>query len=224
MKPMKLKAVIFDMDGLMLDSQRLGTEAWKETVASFGRLLTDEINLRLLGRNMKDSVETLHSVFGPRFPAQEVWEKSYKNFFQKVDSAGIPVKKGLWEILDFLEAKNIPKAVATMSTHETAVRHLERVDLLRRFPVVVCGDEIEKGKPAPDIFLKDAELLHVKPENCVVLEDSYSGIRAAANAGMVPIMVPDLIEPDDEIRQLTHSVCKDLFEARETIEKLMAGQ
>jgi HAD superfamily hydrolase (TIGR01509 family) len=221
---MNLKAVIFDMDGLMLDSQRLGAEAWKETVASFGQLLTEEVNLRLLGRNMKDSVGILHSVFGPQFPAQEVWEKSYKNFFQKVDSAGIPVKKGLWEILDFLEANNISKAVATMSTHEIAFRHLERVDLLRRFSVIVCGDEVEKGKPAPDIFLKDAELLHVKPENCIVLEDSFTGIRAAANAGMVPIMVPDFIEPDDEIRQLAHTVVKDLFEAKKVIEKLIAGE
>jgi HAD superfamily hydrolase (TIGR01509 family) len=223
MEHMKLDAVIFDMDGLMLDSQRLGSEAWKETIASFGFLLTDENNRRLLGRDRNDSVEILHSIFGPQFPAREVWEKSYKNFFQKVESAGIPVKKGLWEILDFLEAENISKAVATMSTREVAVCHLEKIDLLRRFPVVVCGDEIEKGKPAPDIFLKDAELLHVSPGNCVVLEDSYSGVRAAARAGMVPVMEPDMIEADDEMKRLAHAVVKDLFEAKEEIEKLMAG-
>ena len=142
---MKLKAVIFDMDGLALDSQRLGTEAWKETVASYGYLLTDEINLRMIGRNKKDTYEILRLAYGPNFPAEEVWDKSYKNFFQKADSTGIPVKDGLREILDFLDANYLPKAIATMSVREIATHHLERVDLMKRFPVMVCGDGVKEG-------------------------------------------------------------------------------
>jgi HAD superfamily hydrolase (TIGR01509 family) len=221
---MKLKAVIFDMDGLMLDSQRLATEAWKKAVASSGHLLTDEINLRLIGRNEKDSDEILRSAFGPQFPTTEVRDKAWEYFSQKAETEGIPVKKGLWEMLDFLEDQNIPKAVATMSSRAISVRHLKRANLSERFSIVVCGDEVKEGKPSPEIFLKDAELLGVKPENCVVLEDSYSGIRAASNAGMIPIMVPDLIEADDEMRRLAHAVVKDLFEARKVLEKLMAGE
>jgi beta-phosphoglucomutase-like phosphatase (HAD superfamily) len=90
---MKIKAVLFDMDGLVLDSQRLGSEAWKETVASCGYLMTDEINLRLIGRNKKDIYEILRLAFGFDFPAEEIWEKSYRNFFHKADSSGIPLKR-----------------------------------------------------------------------------------------------------------------------------------
>jgi beta-phosphoglucomutase-like phosphatase (HAD superfamily) len=114
--------------------------------------------------------------------------------------------------------------MATMSIREITEHHLDRVSLLKRFPVLVCGDDVKEGKPNPEIFLKAADLLHVLPENCVVLEDSISGIRAASNAGMVPIMVLDMMEPDDEIRKLTHKVVRDLFEAREVDENLMAEE
>jgi beta-phosphoglucomutase-like phosphatase (HAD superfamily) len=209
------------MDGLMLDSQRLATDAWREAVASFGFRLTDEINLSMIGRNVHDSATILRSAFGSQFPVNDVRELAARNFCQLTSTTGIPVKTGLWELLAFLDAETIPKAVATSTSRADCIRHLEKASLISKFPVVVCGDEVTKGKPFPDLFLKAAAKLQVKPAGCLVLEDSFPGIRAASAAGMIPIMVPDLKEADDEMRELAHAVVADLHEAKEVIKQLM---
>jgi HAD superfamily hydrolase (TIGR01509 family) len=224
MRAKHLQAVILDMDGLMLDSQHLATEAWRQAVSSFGFLLSDEINLSLIGRNAHDADEILRWAFGSNFPINDVRELAARKFGQLTSDEGISVKKGLRELLAFLELEAIPKAVATSTSRAECIRHLGKANLLSNFPFVVCGDEVGKGKPAPDIFLKAAHHLQVSPEACVVLEDSFSGIQAASAAGMIPIMVPDLKEPDAEIRQLTRAVVRDLFEAKEVIKKLMAEE
>jgi beta-phosphoglucomutase-like phosphatase (HAD superfamily) len=224
MKTEHIQAVIFDMDGLMLDSQRLATDAWQEAVASFGFQLTDEINLSMIGRNMHDSAAILRSAFSSQFPVDDVRELAARTFSQLTSVSGIPVKTGLWELLVFLDAESIPKAVATSTSRTDCIRHLKKANLISRFPVIVCGDEVTKGKPSPDLFLKAADKLEVKPTGCLVLEDSFPGIRAASAAGMIPIMVPDLKEADDEMRELAHAVVADLHEAKEVITQLLHGK
>jgi HAD superfamily hydrolase (TIGR01509 family) len=219
-----VQAVIFDMDGLMLDSQRLATKAWQRAVASFGFCLTDEINLRLIGRNDQDSNKILLSSFGPSFPLSEVHHLAGRNFTQLVEAAGIPVKPGLGELLDFLDTKAIPRAVATSTSRRDCIHLLEKANLISRFPLAVCGDEIQKGKPSPDLFLKAAQLLRAIPEKCVVLEDSFPGIKAASAAGMIPIMVPDMKEADEEMRLLSYAVVENLFEAKGVIQNIMVEE
>jgi HAD superfamily hydrolase (TIGR01509 family) len=217
-------AVIFDMDGLMLDSEPLGTKAWQRAVASFGSCLTDEINFRLIGRNAHDADEILREVFGQQFPTDDVRRLAERTYAHLVDKEGIPVKPGLWELLHYLDSEGIPGAVATSTARCDCLRHLARANLLSRFRVIVCGDEVGRGKPSPDLFLKAAQLLGAQPARCVVLEDSFPGIRAASAGGMIPIMVPDLREPDEEIRRLAHAVVGDLYEATTVIRSLVHGE
>jgi HAD superfamily hydrolase (TIGR01509 family) len=212
-----IQAVIFDMDGLMLDSQRIATKAWKRAVAAFGFHPTDEINLSLIGRTIPDTNEILRTAFGSDFPVHEVRHLAEREFTDLTRDSGIPVKRGLRELLDFLEQKHLKLAVATSTPRYYCLHHLQQSDLVQKFKVIVCGDEVAKGKPAPDIFLKASELLEVVPGHCVVLEDSYAGVRAAYHAEMIPVMVPDLKEADDEMRALSYAVVEDLVAAKDVI-------
>jgi HAD superfamily hydrolase (TIGR01509 family) len=124
-------------------------------------------------------------------------------------------------LVDFLKEKSISFAVATSTARKLTIPKLQLTNLLSTFNIIIAGDEIENGKPAPDIFLAAARALNVAAEKCVVLEDSSYGIRAAHAAKMIPIMVPDLAQPTDEIRALTHAVVPSLHEAREVISQLL---
>jgi len=216
-----INAVIFDMDGLMLDSQRTATKALKNAVSYYGYSLNDEANLLLVGRNRRDSNEIMRSIFGLEFPIDSIRKYARQLFYEYVKDDGIPIKTGLLKLLDFLDEKNISTAVATSTNRDDCIANLDKCNLTNRFKIIVCGDEVALGKPEPDLFLKVSELLQVAPKFCVVLEDSYAGIRAAQSAGMIPIMVPDLIEPTDEIKSLAHIVLPSLNEAKLEIENLI---
>lgn len=221
MKAGSLNAVIFDMDGVLLDSQGLATEAWTRAMAALGYRLTEKVTLELLGRNVSDSDAILRRTLGPEFPVEAARRAARTLFAELTMEKGIALKRGVRPFLDFLEAKGVRKAVATSTPRTDCIRHLWNCDLLRRFPVIVCGDEVAAGKPAPDIFLLAARLLQVDPAGCVVLEDSFAGIRAAHAAGMTPIMVPDLKSPDETIRELAYRVVATLDEAREVIASMI---
>lgn len=208
----------------MLDTQRFATKALRIAVSYYGYSLTDEANLLLVGRNRRDSNEILRTVFGPAFPVEQIRKHAGKLYSQYVKDDGIPIKPGLGKLLDFLEEKNLSTAVATSTNRDECIKNLDKCDLTHRFKFIVCGDEVDKGKPEPDLFLKASTLLQVAPVFCVVLEDSYAGIRAAHTAGMIPIMVPDLIGPTDELKSLAHIVVPTLNEAKLEIENLLSDQ
>ncbi len=216
-----LQAVIFDLDGLILDSQRLATDAWTRAVATFGHCLTADLSLQLIGRNARDSDAILCTALGADFPVDAVRQTARQFFSDLTQERGIPVKPGLEALLSFLEARAVPTAVASSSSRASCVRHLQRAHLLQRFAVLVCGDEVKEGKPSPEIFLTAARLLGTDPEACIVLEDSFTGIRAAHAAGMIPIMVPDLLPPDADIRALAYRVVPSLDQARDVIASLL---
>ncbi|MFC1532215.1 HAD family hydrolase [Thermodesulfobacteriota bacterium] len=216
-----IKAVIFDMDGLMLDSQRIATKAWKKAVSYYGYSLSDEDNLLMVGRNTRDSNEILRSLFGPDIPIDQFREYARQLFYDYVKDDGIPIKVGLKKLLDFLDEKKLPAAVATSTNRDDCIASLDKCGLTHRFKIIVCGDDVANGKPEPDLFLKASGLLQTAPESCIVLEDSFAGIRAAHAAGMIPIMVPDLIGPTEEIKSLAHIVVPSLNEAKLEIENLL---
>ena len=219
----RVQAVIFDMDGLMLDSQRLATAAWTRAVATFGYCLTEDLNRQLIGRNARDADAILRATLGAAFPVEAARTVARQFFTDLTNERGIPVKPGLGALLDFLEGRAVPTAVATSAPRAACVRHLQHAQLLKRFSVLVCGDEVAMGKPAPEIFLTAARLLGAHPEACVVLEDSFAGIRAAQAAGMIPIMVPDLLPPDADIHARAYRVVPTLDHAREVIAALLAA-
>lgn len=206
----KISAVIFDMDGLMFDTERLAFDGWKEVGTKAGYDMTDEIIQASVGRTMIDTGKIMRQHFGEAFPYEELRKQKLEYSRNYIKQNGMPIKTGLIKLLDFLNEKRIKTAVATSTERCRAEENLVSCSILDRFNCIVCGDEVERGKPEPDIFLLAAKKLHRLPAECIVLEDSINGIKAAYKAGMKPIMIPDLIEPTEEIRELTHEIFESL--------------
>ncbi|OAI42132.1 hypothetical protein AYO41_01170 [Verrucomicrobia bacterium SCGC AG-212-E04] len=200
------------MDGLMIDSESIYQMAWLRAIREFEREMPDEVFRRFLGRNLPDSHALLAEIYGAEFDVGGFLGRCSTIARTHIEAHGIPHKTGLGTLLDALEARGLPKGVATSTRREWALRSLGA--LADRFEVLATGDEVPRGKPAPDIFLLCAERLQVAPPACLVLEDSEAGIHAAHAAGMRVIMVPDLVEPTDEIRALAWRVCASLDEVR----------
>ena len=209
-----IRAVVFDMDGLMLDTERMARETWQGAAVDCGVDLDDELFLRLVGRTRRDSAEILQAEWGARASLDAFRARCSARWEAEVLARGIPVKPGLLDLLDFLDEAALPRAVATSTGRAGAERSLTLAGVLDRVDHVVTGDQVERGKPAPDIFLLAAERLGVLPAHCLVLEDSIHGIMAAHAAGTVPVMVPDLVAPTDETARLAHRVLPSLDAVR----------
>jgi beta-phosphoglucomutase-like phosphatase (HAD superfamily) len=182
------------MDGLMLDTEPLYRSAWKKAAAECGFQLSDEIYAHIVGRTAADAEAELANAFGSGFVLSGF--RVARDKFEAVEFPGpLPKKPGLDGILDLLESRHIPKAVATSTKRQRALKQLEAIGLLRRFSAVAAGDEVATGKPAPDIFLLAAQRLGVQSAACLVLEDAEAGIAAANRAGMQVYLVPDLNTP-----------------------------
>ena len=207
-----IRAVIFDMDGLMLDTERMAQLAWQRAGAEFGFTLPDELYLQAVGRTAVATEILFRQGLGSEFPFADIYARKQHYLYTAIENEGIPTKAGLLELLELLERQGLPKAVATSTARALALRKLAAAGLLHRFSIIVCGDEVPNGKPAPDIFLAAAQKLGVAPANCLVLEDSLAGIRAAHAAGMRAIMIPDLIQPPVDQQERTCQVMLSLHE------------
>ncbi len=205
-------AVLFDIDGLMLDTERMALAAWKEALAERGYTLEEASALRLLGLTVQDTAEILESIFGVGWPYKEVYARRMEIYDNDIRTNGIPVKPGLMELLDFLEANQVAKGVVSSTPCHFASRKLEHAGLGKRFQVVICADMAARGKPAPDLFFEAARQMNFPPRQCVVLEDSDAGIIAAHEAGMLPVMIPDMKQPTPQVRALAYRVLPSLVE------------
>ena len=208
----RYSAVIFDLDGVILDTEGISYDAWKRAVADFGGVLDDDVYRSIVGLKTTDIEEVFHLSFGQAFPLAEVSKRRSEYIQEYIAENGVEIKPGFNELNSFLESRGLHKAVATSSTRFLAARKLKRAGLIDKFDAIVCGDEVANGKPAPDIFLEAAKHLGVKPEECLVLEDSENGVRAAHAAGMNVILIPDLIEPSEEIAELAEEIFTSLCE------------
>jgi HAD superfamily hydrolase (TIGR01509 family) len=216
------KAVIFDLDGLVLDTETISFLGWKKAMADFGYCLNDSTYHKIIGLNIPDMQQVFYDAFGADFPLEKICRNRLSYIYDHIDSHGIKIKPGLCEILDFLDKAEILKAVATSSSAESAKRKLTVTALLDRFDYLVCGDQIQNGKPAPDIFLDAAEHLKVQPQDCLVFEDSENGVRAANAAGMTVIMVPDVKRPAPEVAALACKVFTSLKESLPFVRDLLS--
>jgi HAD superfamily hydrolase (TIGR01509 family) len=216
--PRQPAAVVFDMDGLLFDTERLYGESILTAAGEVGCAMSRDVFHRLVGVPWEASRLFLLEHYGPAYPL-EALVAAWSRHFDVLAAAGLPLKAGVVELLDLLDELRLPRAIATSSSHATVRRHLVAHRLTERFHGVVAHGDYAAGKPAPDPFLKAAQQLNVAPSLCLALEDSHNGVRSASAAGMMTIMVPDLIPPTDEIHGLCTLVVPDLH----AVCRLVAG-
>jgi HAD superfamily hydrolase (TIGR01509 family) len=190
------------MDGLLLDTEAPAISAWVRAASALGFEADPEIPRRTIGVDAASTRAIVLEALGPDFPYEEVRGVMRRIIREEAARNGIPQKPGIAPLLDHLAARGIPGAIATSTARELAEWKLERSGLAGRFPVMVCGDEVERGKPAPDIFLKAAEKLSTPPEQCIGFEDSPAGIRALHAAGIKSVFIKDLVEPPPPVLAL----------------------
>lgn len=215
----QVKAVIFDQDGLMFDTEKLAADAWNIVGKKYG-IQVDEEFLRDLRGTKPDRVQKAFTKrFGTEIDYEAFREEKRSYSYRWIDENGVPVKKGLKELLAYLKEQGIPCAVATASSSQWTQRNVKEAGISEFFKAYIYGDMVKEAKPDPAIFLLAAETLGEKPENCMVLEDSFNGIRAAAAGGFIPVMVPDLAAPTPELKSLLAAECESLLDVISLLEQ-----
>ena len=196
-----ISAVIFDVDGTLLDTERLYVDAWRTACLEQGYILPEDTIRRTRAVDRTVAAQIFKEALGKDFDYQATYLRRVELAEAEIEARRKPlIKPGAVELLDYLDAHGIRKAVATMTSGEKTRRHLDAAGLLCRFSIAVTGDMVQNGKPDPEIFLTTAALLGVSPEQCAVCEDSYAGLEAARRAGMLPIMIPDYVPARDTER------------------------
>lgn len=214
----QIKGILFDMDGLILDTEKLYCRFWQEAARALGYPMTMEQALGMRSLNRYAGEAKLKSYFGEDISYTKVREKRIELMDAFVEKEGVTTKPGIWELLAFLKEKQIRTAIATSSPIERTKKYLSSVHLENEFDAIVSGYMVEHGKPEPDIYLYAAKQLGLEPENCIVLEDSPAGILAAYRAGCMPVMIPDLDEPDEETGKLLFAQAESLVQFRKDLD------
>jgi HAD superfamily hydrolase (TIGR01509 family) len=218
MIPKPLQAVIFDMDGLLLDTERLYRTAMFAACAAQGHEMVDHVHLSLIGTPKELGDAKLVEYFGPTFDLER-YHFVCADHFDGLCGTAVPLRPGVTDLLKVLRDATIPMAVATSTAKPEAHTQLKKAGILQYFDAIVTRSDVTKGKPHPETFLKAAELLSVDPANCLALEDSYNGVRVAAAAGMATIMIPDFLPPNADIENLCAGVFPSLRDVRLRIAK-----
>ena len=210
-----MKAVIFDMDGLMFDTERVFIGAWDYAGEKMGFGKAGYMCLRTLGMNTPACEQAWRDEFGADVDVKALWDYSREYLEDYYSKYAVSVKPGLYDLLTYLKCKGYRLAVASSTKREKVEKYLTSANVRQYFDAVICGDMVEKSKPEPDIYLKAAAALGVSPEECCALEDSRNGLLSAYAAGMQAIMVPDLWQPDDTVKQFILGPFGDLLQVRD---------
>ena len=209
-----MKSIIFDMDGVIFDSERATHDCWMEIARRHG--FAEDLDvpyMKCIGVNAQKTKEIFLEHYGADFPYEEYRIEESRLYHATYDGGRLPLKPGIREVLAWLKENGYDTAVASSTRSAVVLSQLRDAGLDKYFDRIIGGDMVTKSKPEPDIFLKALEGTDATPEETVVIEDSYNGIRAAKNAGMLPVMVPDMIPPDGEMREKAILIAKDLGEA-----------
>ena len=213
-----IDAVLFDMDGLMFDSERLSDTAWRAVGPRFGvEVGPDEMAL-LRGTTREQGRINFKRRYGEGFPYDEAADEAWQLWDAMLERE-VPVKRGLRELLAYLKQRGVKMAVASSTPRRMVERNLAKAQVREWFDAVVCGDMVTRSKPDPEIFETAARHLGVEPRRCLVLEDSYNGMRAGKAAGCVTVMVPDMDPATAEMRDIAAAILQNLAEVPAFLEQ-----
>lgn len=215
-----VKGVLFDMDGVVIDSERLYTRFWAEAANDLGFPMTKDqaLQLRSLGRGPGQA--KLESFFGPEVRYDTIRARRIELMEAFIEQHGVEEKPGIRELLDYLRAEGIPCAITSSSSVPVIERHLGSLGLLEGFSALCSGRDVPRGKPAPDIYLHGAQVLGLAPEECLAIEDSPAGIEAAWRAGCHAVIVPDQDQPDGEVLSRSFARADSLIDVMELLKAL----
>lgn len=198
--PRAVQAVVFDMDGLLLDTETVYEAAMIEAGRAFDVDFTAATYRSMVGKTNPECAVMLRDLYGQAFPVEDYFKRTWADV-EMILEAEVRLKTGVMEILDYLDALGLPRAIATSNSRQAAERYLGRFDLFKRFHAVVAHADVTRHKPHPDPYLEAARRLNVHPTLCLALEDSHPGVRAAHAAGMMTVMVPDILDPNEEMHE-----------------------
>lgn len=215
-----IKAIIFDMDGLMIDSERVTFECYQERLKDMNLTMDEEFYKTLLGKPIKGIYQRFYDVYGNDFPIENVIQDVHQLMAERFETEGVPVKKGLVELLHYLKDNNYKTIVATSSNRDRVDKILAQAKITEFFDDSICGDEVTKGKPNPEVFLKSCQKLGVNVDEAIVLEDSEAGIQASYDANIKVICIPDMKYPEKQYEKKTFKILKDLTEVTAYLKSL----
>lgn len=215
-----VKSVIFDMDGLLLDTEKLLVRFWQEAARESGFDMTREIALNIRSMHRSFAIPYLKSVLGDDFDYLKIRSRRMELMNEHLEKHGLELKKGAKTFLTYLNENKIPAAVATATDYERAEKYLKETGIFGYFDKIICATMVKVGKPKPDIYIYAASELGLEPSECAALEDSPNGVKSAAAAGCKTIMVPDLTEPDEELSRIIAAKAGSLDEVIGILEKI----
>lgn len=210
-----MKAVIFDMDGLIFDSERLVQYAWNRAGNAMGKGNSGEEIYHTLGFNRSQRRAYFKQLYGEHFDFETFQILSSLYYYDYLKKNGLPVKEGVYELLDYLYQSGYQIALATSSGYQTAVNHLIAADIYSYFSVLITGDQVMKSKPNPEIYQRACAALNIQPEEGYALEDSYHGLQAAHACGLKAVFVPDLLKDDTPVRDIIFLKCPSLLDFKD---------
>lgn len=198
----ELDGIIFDMDGVIFDSEQIGLRCWVMIGERYGLENVEQTARRCIGRSTVDSMQIFEDAYGDRVSIPKLYKEGKVLFHEIMEKEGLPLKSGAKKLLEWLSGNGVKVGLASSTSYNVVVEELKASGLIDHFSVIVGGDMVEHSKPQPDIYLLACEKLGVRPEFTAAVEDSRNGIISAHRAGMKPLLVPDLIEPDEEMLKL----------------------
>ncbi len=208
-------AVVFDMDGVLLDSETVYDICWRKEAGRLGLPDIDSVHRQCLGRGEEESIQLLKAAYGAAFDGKAFWDATDRYCAQIEQEQGMPLKPFAREILTYLRNVHYPLALASSTGRATVQRQLGLLGFDVFFDAIICGDEVAHAKPAPDIYRKACELLGAEPRHCIAIEDSPNGVLSAHRAGLSCVMIPDRLQPDEKIKSILTHLCTSLDDLKQ---------